>query len=121
MRSIVRTAALVEAWFDTLAVEQRTTALALRAAVIGAEPALGLSVTWGNLVFSHAGAHALAIVCHRDHANLQVFNGAALQRDHHMLDGTGKHMRHLRCRYGQPVDPEVVAALARACVAALGP
>lgn len=116
MRTIVRPAALIGAWFDTLRAEQRETAQALREAVLAAEPGLEQSVKWGNLVFSHAGAHALAIVIHKDHANLQVFNGAALRERFPMLEGTGKGLRHLRLRYRQPVDAGLVESLARACV-----
>ena len=119
MRSIVRTAALVDAWFDTLTPEQQATAHALRRAVLATEPSLAQALKWGNLVFVHDGTHALAIVCHRDHANLQVFDGAAIARTFPMLDGVGKAMRHLRCRYGAAVDEALVAQITRACIAAL--
>lgn len=119
MRTIVRTAALVEAWFDTLAPEQQAVAHALRRTVLAAAPSLAQTVKWGNLVFVHVGTHALAIVCHRDHVNLQVFDGASIAVDFPMLDGVGKTMRHLRCRCGVPVDEELVSELTRACIAVL--
>lgn len=116
MRTILRSAALIGAWFDTLREDQRETAQALRDAVLEAEPALETSVKWGNLVFSHAGSHALAIVVHKDHANLQVFLGARLLERFPMLEGTGKGLRHLKLRYRQPVDAALVEALVRASV-----
>lgn len=121
MRTIVRTAALVDAWFDTLTPPQQETAHALRNAVLAAEPTLTQAVKWGNLVFVHNGTHALAIVCHRDHCNLQIFDGAQIAQQFPMLDGVGKAMRHLRCRHGEPVDEPLVAAIAHACIAALPP
>jgi hypothetical protein len=120
MRTILRSAALIGAWFDTLRDDQRETAQALRDAVLEAEPALEQSVKWGNLVFSHAGTHAVAIVIHRDHANLQVFNGARLVERFPMLEGSGKGLRHLKLRYRQPVDAGLVEALVRACVGLMG-
>lgn len=117
MRTIVRPAALLGAWFDTLREDQRATAHALREAVLAAEPGLEPSIKWGNLVFSRAGAHAFAIVVHKDHANLQVFNGTALRDRFPMLEGTGKGLRHLKLRYDEPVDAALVEVLVRASVA----
>lgn len=116
MRTIIRPAALLGAWFDTLREDQRETAQALREAVLAAEPGLEQSIKWGNLVFSHGGTHALAIVIHKDHANLQVFNGAALRERFPMLEGTGRGLRHLRLRYRQPVDSGLVEVLVKASV-----
>lgn len=116
MRSMLQSAALIEAWFDTLQPEPRELARALRAAVAAAEPTLAQSIKWGNLMFTHGGRHALAIVIHKDHANLQVFNGIALAQRFPMLEGTGKGMRHLRLRFRQPIDEELVEALVHACV-----
>jgi len=116
VRSILRSTALIATWFDTLREDQRETAQTLRDAVLAAEPGLELSVKWGNLIFSHAGTHALAIMIHKDHASLQVFNGMQLLERFPMLEGTGKGLRHLKLRYRQPVDAELVQALAQACV-----
>jgi uncharacterized protein YdhG (YjbR/CyaY superfamily) len=116
MRSMLQSAALIEAWFDTLLPDQRQLARTLRETLVEAEPTLAQSIKWGNLMFTHGGRHALGIVVHKDHANLQVFNGIALAERFPMLEGTGRGMRHLRLRYRQPVDQELVAALAHACV-----
>jgi uncharacterized protein YdhG (YjbR/CyaY superfamily) len=113
---MLRSGAVIAAWFDTLRPEQRDTAQRLRDVVIEAEPALEPTIKWGNLVFSHAGSHALAIVVHKDHANLQVFNGTRLYERFPMLEGTGKGLRHLKQRYRTPVDAELVTALAHASV-----
>jgi uncharacterized protein YdhG (YjbR/CyaY superfamily) len=119
MRSMLHSAAIVDAWFDTLQPAQRETAEALRACVRTTAPELTESIKWGNLVFSLAGRHALAILVHREHANLQVFNGALLAGQFPALEGAGRGMRHLKLRYRQPVDVERVAAVVSACVAAM--
>jgi hypothetical protein len=116
MRSILRPAALIETWFDTLRPEQKDMARRLRELVVSAAPELASSVKWGNLMFTHEGTHAVAIVMHKDHANLQIFNGALLVDRYPELEGSGKGVRHLRFRYRYPVDEELVREVVRACV-----
>jgi hypothetical protein len=116
MRSILRPAALIETWFDTLRPEQKDMARRLRELVVAAAPELASSVKWGNLMFTHEGTHAVAIVMHKDHANLQIFNGASLVDRYPELEGSGKGVRHLRFRYRYPVDEELVHEVVRACV-----
>jgi uncharacterized protein YdhG (YjbR/CyaY superfamily) len=116
MRSILRPAALIETWFDTLRAEQRDMARRLRELVAATAPDLVTSVKWGNLMFTHDGTHAVAIVMHKDHANLQIFNGAQLVDRFPELEGGGKGVRHLRFRYRYPVDEDLVRQVVQACV-----
>jgi uncharacterized protein YdhG (YjbR/CyaY superfamily) len=116
MRTPVRPAALVAAYFDNLAPEERETALALRDAVLAAAPQLTQAVKWGNLTFQLGGQSIISIVLHKSHAHLQFFNGAELAVQYTALEGTGKGMRHLKCRYRQPIDAEVVRDLVAASV-----
>jgi len=116
MRSILRPAALIETWFDTLRPDQRDLARVLRDLVQASAPELASSVKWGNLMFTHEGTHAVAIVMHKDHANLQIFNGAALAERFPDLEGSGKGVRHLRFRYRYPVDEDLVREVVQACV-----
>ena len=120
MRSIVRPAALVEAWLDNLRPEQRLLARALNDATLLAEPTLLRTVKWGNLVYLHQATHALAIVMHKQHANLQLFNGALLAPSFPLLEGTGKGLRHLKFRYSQAPDLALVGRVVKACVRGLG-
>ena len=116
MRSMLHSAALIDTWFDTLRPEQAAAAQRLREIVLEIAPGLAQSIKWGNLMFSHAGAHAIAIVAHRDHLNLQLFNGALLAEQFPVLEGQGKGLRHLRVRLRQPVDEDLVRALVQASV-----
>jgi len=116
MRSILRPAALIETWFDNLRPDQRDLARILRTLVQDAAPELAQSVKWGNLMFTHEGTHAVAIVMHKDHANLQIFNGASLADQFPELEGIGRGMRHVRFRYRFPVDEALVRELVQACV-----
>lgn len=117
MRTLVRPAALVESWFDMLPDAQRLTARELRAALLAAEPGFVQAVKWGNLVFMLGGANVVSIVPHKTHANLQFFNGALLAAQWPQLEGTGRGLRHLKCRYGQEIDAALVAALVRDSIA----
>lgn len=116
MRSILRPAALIETWFDTLRPEQQDLARLLREQVQAAAPELQTTVKWGNLMFTYHGTHAVAIVMHKDHANLQIFNGAWLTERFPELEGTGRGMRHLRFRYRLPVDEDLIREVVQACV-----
>ncbi|HQY08675.1 MAG: DUF1801 domain-containing protein [Burkholderiales bacterium] len=117
MRHLVRPSALVATYFDTLAPNQVATARALQQVVLGAAPQLEQTVKWGNLTFICEGRNLLAIVTHKAHAHLQVFNGAALAREFPELEGVGKGIRHLKLRYAQPLDADLIHDLVRASVA----
>jgi len=113
MRSLLRPAAIVEAWFDMLPPAHAPTIRRLRDAVLEAGPELQQVVKWGNLVFVHHGAHAFAIVPHKAHAQLQVFRGALMALEFPELEGTGKGPRHLRVRYGHPLDEDLLREIVR--------
>ncbi|UZG43419.1 DUF1801 domain-containing protein [Caldimonas thermodepolymerans] len=116
MRTTVRPAALVAAYFDNLAPDERATAQALQRAVLEAAPGLEQTVKWGNLVFTWRGTNALAIVTHKTHANLQFFQGAGIAPQFPQLEGSGRGVRHLKCRYRQPVDEALVRAMVQAAL-----
>lgn len=121
MRSPLLAPAVAEAWFDTLRPQQQPTVRLLRRTVLEAAPSLTPVVKWGNLVFMHRGRHALAIVVHRDHIHLQVFNGAALAGRYPMLGGGGgRDVRYLRLSYETPLDAGLVRGLTVDAVASMG-
>jgi len=120
VRSPLVTPAVVEAWFDTLRPQQQPVTQALRRALLDAAPVLMPVVKWGNLVFMLRGRHVLAIVAHREHARLQIFNGAALVDRHPALEGAGRDVRHVRFGYAGAIDEALVRALARDAVQAMG-
>lgn len=45
------------------------------------------------------------------HASVGFFQGAALSDPHGLLEGAGKHMRHVKLRWGRPVEREALEAL----------
>lgn len=120
MRRPIHSAALISAFFDSLTPEQRDTAQALQKAVMAGGAHLRAEVKWGNLCFQDNGENIMAIVLHKNQAHLQIFNGAQLQARFPMLEGTGRGMRHIKVKYRQPVDEELVKAITVASVEALG-
>lgn len=117
MRHLLRTAALIESWFDFMPQGQQATARELQAALLAAAPHLHQSVKSGNLVFALDNRHAFALMMHKGHAHFQVYRGAQLAARFPQLEGSGKGLRHLSFRYGQPVDGGLVADLAQAALA----
>ena len=113
MRTLLRPAAIVDAWFDMLPPGHAPTIQALRAAILEAGPELQQVVKWGNLVFTHHGTHAFAIVPHKSHANLQVFRGALMEAQFPELEGGGRGPRVLKVRYGHPIDEDLVHEIVR--------
>lgn len=120
MRRPIHSTALINTFFESLAPEQREVAQSLQQAVLAAAPHLRQEVKWGNLCFQEQGENIIAIVLHKAQAHLQVFQGALLADEFPQLEGTGRGMRLLKCRYRQPVDQALVGAITRAAIDALG-
>jgi hypothetical protein len=116
MRSATRPRALIASWFDFLALPQRQVAERLQRAIHRAAPDAQEGIKWGNLVFSMEGLVFLAIVPHKAHVNLQIFNATQLDLPEGLppLDGVGRGPRSLRCRLNQPVDEVLVEMLVSA-------
>lgn len=120
MRSLMRPAALVANYFDTLSPAQVPTARALQQRLLMIAPELEQAVKWGNLCFMSQGRVLMAIVAHKAHAHLQFFNGALLAQDFKELEGVGHGVRHIKQRYSQPIDVDLITDLVHAAMA-LGP
>jgi len=120
MRRPIHSAALINTFFESLPPEQREVAQSLQQIILLAAPHLRQEVKWGNLCFQDNGDNILAIVLHKSQAHLQVFNGVQLAAEFPQLEGTGRGMRMIKCRYRQPVDQALVTAITQAAVKALG-
>lgn len=120
MRRPLQSPALINAFYDSLVPQQRETAQAIQRAIQAAAPHLRPEVKWGNLCFMNDGDNIMAIVLHKAHAHLQVFNGVLLVAEFPELDGAGKGMRHIKMRYRQPVNEQLVRELTLASLQAWG-
>lgn len=57
------------------------------------------------------------VAAFKAHANIGFFQGASLPDPKGLLDGAGKRMRHVKIRWGKPVDEAAVQALIAAAYA----
>lgn len=117
MRHLVRPAAMVANFFDSLPPGQVGTAMAVHRAVLAGAQGIDQAVRWGSLMFLIRGNHLATLVLHKGQAHLQFFHGARLVGEFPQLEGVGKGMRFLKFRYAQVVDESliqgIVAAAAR--------
>ena len=60
----------------------------------------------------------MAIALFKMNAHLQIFNGVALVPEFPELEGAGKGMRHIKLRYRQPVNEQLVRELTLASLQA---
>ena len=51
------------------------------------------------------------VAAFKAHVNVGFFHGAALDDPHRLLEGSGKRMRHVKLRWGAPVDDAALRAL----------
>ena len=94
---------------------QRAVMERLRRLVREAAPDLEEAIKWGKPCFGRGRTTLFALVPHRAHVNLQVFAGAHLPDPDGLLEGTGKSMRHVKCRsVGEAERPGLRALVAAA-------
>lgn len=64
----------------------------------------------GNVPFAYVNAF-------KSHVNVGFFRGSELPDPSHLLEGTGKHMRHIKLRPGTAIDPAALHQLIAAAYA----
>ena len=111
MRRPLQSPAMISAFYDSLRPEQRETTMAIQRAILSAAPHLRPEVKWGNLCFMNEHDNMMAIAPFKMNAHLQIFNGVALVPEFPELQGAGKGMRHIKSRYRQPVNEQLVREL----------
>lgn len=95
---------------------QRAIMRRLRRLLLEAAPRIQESVKWGKPAYGWNTRTVASLVPHRLHVNLQLFEGASLPDPHGILEGTGKGMRHVKCRSLEDAEREEVRALVREAV-----
>lgn len=89
--------AMVQPWFARL----RTCGDDVREALHDGQP----TACVGDVAFAYVDAFTA-------HASLGFFHGADLPDPTHLLEGSGKRMRHVKLRWGEPPDHQALADLA---------
>jgi hypothetical protein len=69
----------------------------LRKVIKAAAPDIEERISWGMPCYFHNGMVCGIMSC-KAHVNLQLIKGARLTDPRHLLEGTGKGMRHLKLR-----------------------
>jgi len=111
----------VDRLIDGLPEPQRAIVRRLRAAIREVAPDLEESVKWGAPVYGRGSRNLLSLIPHRAHVNLQVFNGAAAPDPEGLLEGTGKGLRHVKCRTLADAERPGLRALMLEAAKAAGP
>lgn len=57
---------------------------------------------------------AIALILHRAHVNVQLADGALLENPDGLVEGTGKRIRHVKCRSVEDVGRPALRELIRA-------
>lgn len=87
---------LVESWFDRM----RECGADVRELLHDGHP----TACVGDAAFAYVDAFSA-------HANIGFFQGASLEDPAGLLEGAGKRMRHVKLRWGQPIDEAALSAL----------
>jgi hypothetical protein len=74
---------------------QREVAEALRRLILATGPALQETVMYG-VPWYRGKDYVFAIAAHSSHTNLEFYRGTSLRDPGHLLEGTGKNLRHVK-------------------------
>jgi hypothetical protein len=99
----------VDEWVALLLPPHRSVAERLRRMVMSVEPAFRESLKWGNPVYSLEQQDIVYIAGQRQYLQLGFYSGASLADPHHLIEGTGKGMRHIKVPLS--ADEELLARL----------
>lgn len=81
----------------------------LREVILEAMPDAREVVDWGNHLLAYSLGErmrdlAFAIIAHKAHVNLQLADGVDLADPDGLVEGTGKRIRHVKCRSVEDCD-----------------
>ena len=97
--------------------EQRAIERALRATIRREFPGAVEQVDFSNKLIAFGRSMKIrgllfALIAHKAHVNLQLADGAELPDPEHLIEGTGKRIRHIKIRsVADASSPGVVAAI----------
>jgi hypothetical protein len=112
----IRSRRTVDSYIAALPADGRTTAEALRAAILSAEPAADESIKWGQPVYDVNGPF-VAMKAFPRWVTLTFWRGATLSDPEGILEGDGDRMRHARFASADSIPRSAVDALVREAVA----
>ena len=108
----------VDAWLAKVDRPQRDLVISIRTLIREAAPELEETMKWGQPCYVHDGANVCYIAPIADRVNVGFFRGADLDDPDHLLEGTGKSLRHVKVWRGKRLRKGALRALVR-CAAAM--
>lgn len=100
-----------DAWFDGADATQRRTLLALRDLIRQVAPDAVEQIKWNRPCYANSSGLFCYLDSTKSYSTLGFQKGAALADPHGLLEGTGKHMRHIKVKPGRRPDDSTVLAL----------
>jgi len=105
----------IDAWILRAPTDLQPVLHGLRERVLASAPGMVESVKWRHPYYSLNGEGLFSLMWFTAHVNLEVWHGAHLG-DHDLLQGSGKHARHVKVHVNaQPPWSAIEPILAAAC------
>jgi hypothetical protein len=105
-------------WLSPLPDPQGKLATHLRELIFATAPEVVEAIKWRRPCY---GTKPGGLICYlhatKTHVNLGFEKGASLPDPEHLLEGTGKNMRHIKLRPDHDIDDSVISALLRQALA----
>jgi len=106
----------VDRWVDALGRPHRDVVNAIRRIVREAAPELEETIKWGQPCYVYRGNNVCYIAPSAERVNFGFFRGADLEDPGHLLEGTGKKLRHVKLGLGKIPRKAPLQALVREAV-----
>jgi len=107
----------VDRWVDALGRPHRDVVNGIRRIVREAAPELEEMIKWGQPCYVYRGNNVCYIAPAAERVNFGFFRGADLEDPEHLLEGTGKKLRHVKVGLGKIPRKGPLIALVREAVA----
>jgi len=88
-------------------------ALQVRDAYFNYDPNVIADIKYGGLVFLKAKELIGGIFFYKAHASIEFSEGASLSDPHSVLEGKGKHRRHIKIKYCEDIQAKKVTSYVR--------
>jgi hypothetical protein len=107
---------VLDQYLEKVASDKKDLVYSLDSLIIQAAPELQTSLKWGNLTYHHA-QNICSLVTHKNHINLQFWNAIGLDDPEHLLQGTGRTMRHIKIEKESDINHLYIARLIKQATA----
>jgi len=107
---------ILDIYLEKIPPGQQNLVRILNGLISTAAPTLMPSLKWGNLTYHHT-QNVCSLVAHKNHINLQFWNATGLHDPGHLLEGSGKSMRHIKIEQKSDINNSYLSELIRQAAA----